>query len=126
MNTDIQDWLRYAESDLVSAEGLHRIGQDLHSVFFLQQSVEKTLKALLTKRTGSEPPRIHNLHKLADLCALPTSREQLRLLEILNGYYTESRYPGEMGGQLAPLTAAEAEAYLAQTREMIAWLRQRL
>ena len=126
MSKDIQEWLRYAESDMVSAEALHRFGQELHSIFFLQQSVEKTLKALLTKQTGSEPPRIHNLHKLADLCVLPTTREQLRLLEILNGYYTESRYPGEMDEQLPPLTAAEAEGYLAKAKEMIAWLRQRL
>lgn len=47
MDEHVQQWLRYADSDMVSAEALHRIGQELNAIFRLQQSVEKTLKALL-------------------------------------------------------------------------------
>ncbi len=92
---DIQTWLRYAESDMVSAEGLHGMGQELHAAFFLQQAVEKTLKALLLKRTGIEPPRIHSLRNLAERCKLDLQEQQARLIEQLSEYYIESRYPGD-------------------------------
>jgi hypothetical protein len=31
MDEDVQSWLRYAESDMISAEALHRIGQELNT-----------------------------------------------------------------------------------------------
>jgi len=49
IDEDIQHWLRFAESDMVSAEALHRAGQELNALFHLQQAVEKTLKALLLR-----------------------------------------------------------------------------
>ena len=49
IDEDIQHWLRFAESDMVSAEALHRVGQELNALFHLQQAVEKTLKALLLR-----------------------------------------------------------------------------
>ena len=46
MDKDILPWLRYAESDLASAEVLNHGGEYLNALFHLQQAVEKTLKAL--------------------------------------------------------------------------------
>ena len=61
IDEDIQHWLRFAESDMVSAEALHRAGQELNALFHLQQAVEKTLKELLLRRSEVQPPRIHGL-----------------------------------------------------------------
>lgn len=41
IDEDIQHWLRFAESDMVSAEALHRAGQELNALFHLQQAVER-------------------------------------------------------------------------------------
>jgi HEPN domain-containing protein len=109
MDRDAQHWLRIAASDVVSVEVLHGAGQDLHAMFFLQQAVEKTLKALIARQTQAAPPRIHNLHTLADLCGLKLERDQLHLLEVLNGYYAESRYPADWEPDLPTVTAKQAE-----------------
>jgi HEPN domain-containing protein len=94
MDEDLQYWLRLADSDMVSAEALHKAGQVLHCLFFLQQAVEKTLKALLVKNAAAAPPRIHNLHKLAERATLVLTREQALLLKNLSRFYLETRYPG--------------------------------
>jgi len=67
---DIPSWLHYAESDMISAEALHRIGQELNAIFHLQQAVEKALKALYIKQNPTMPPRLHNLRELASGCGL--------------------------------------------------------
>ena len=128
MDRDAQQWLRIAASDMVSVEILHRAGQDLHAMFFLQQAVEKTMKALIARETQTAPPRIHNLHTLANLCGLNLERERDRvhLLEVLNGYYTESRYPGEWEPDMPTVTSAEAAAYIGRAKELIEWLKQKL
>lgn len=92
-------------------------------MFFLQQAVEKTLKTVIVGRTRAAPPRIHNLHALADLLGLRLDRDQLHLLEVLNGYYTESRYPGEWEPDLPTLTVTQAEGYIERAKELIEWLK---
>ncbi len=126
MEEDIQPWLRYAEADMVSAEALIRAGQGLNGVFHLQQAAEKTLKALYIKQNLSMPPRVHDLHTLAEECKLDLSHQQKLLLDDLTRSYTGSRYPDS--GQQPPedITPEEAEQLMALTREFLQWLRQQL
>ncbi len=126
MDGKVQQWLRVAESDLVSAEALHRAGQELHAVFFLQQAVEKTMKALLLKKTAAEPPRIHNLRKLAEICELDLTTAQVELLEDLNGFYLESRYPFSLEGKEGEVLSHQAESLITAAKEFIAWLRSKM
>ncbi len=44
---DIQLWLRFAESDMTSAEALHGAGQELNAIFHLQQAAD--LNSLRTR-----------------------------------------------------------------------------
>ena len=95
IDEDIQHWLRFAESDMVSAEALHRARQELNALFHLQQAVEKTLKALLLRKSEVQPPRIHGLRGLSERCGLRLTKKQALLMENLSEYYVESRYPGD-------------------------------
>jgi len=126
MDADLQYWLRIAEPDVTSAEALHRAGQELHACFFLQQAVEKTLKALLVRETHSVPPRIHNLQKLAGLCGLDLTSDQTELLEDLNGLYLESRYPETRDAAELEAAADQAERLIGDAKEFIKWLRLRI
>jgi len=108
---------------MVSAEALHRAGQELHACFFLQQAVEKTLKALLVSKTHSVPPRIHNLQKLAGLCGIDLAGDQAELLEDLNGLYLESRYPEMRDATELEAAADQAERLISDAKEFIKWLR---
>ena len=68
-STDPQHWLLVSREDLRSA----RILLDAQppalyaAAFHAQQSAEKALKAFLVAR-GQEPPRVHSLDLLFDLC----------------------------------------------------------
>jgi len=126
MDEDIQPWLRYAESDMVSAEALIRAGQELNAIFHLQQAAEKTLKALYIKQKSSMPPRVHDLHKLAEECRLGLSRQQKLLLDDLTRSYTGSRYPESWEQPPEDITPEEAQQLMALTREFLQWLRQQL
>ena len=123
---DIQPWLRYAESDLASAEVLSHGGEYLNALFHLQQAVEKTLKALFIKQNSAMPPRIHGLDKLAEKCGLTLSREQRLLLDDLTRSYTGSRYPETWGQREDDITLEEVDELTAATKEFFTWLKQRL
>jgi len=56
--------------------------------------IEKSLKAILVCR-GQNPPRIHDLVRLAALVTAAVGRSEINAdeLERINQYYTFSRYP---------------------------------
>jgi HEPN domain-containing protein len=126
MDPDVQDWLRIAESDVTSAEVLHDARQELNAIFFLQQAVEKTLKAVLIKRTSLMPPRIHNLPELAGRCELKLAREQERLLKDLTVSYIDSRYPEQWGSAPPEISSEKTGRLIMESKEFIAWLKQKL
>jgi HEPN domain-containing protein len=126
MDEKIQKWLRFADSDLDSAVVLHRARQYPQTVFHLQQAIEKTLKALILKRSGAVPPRIHSLPKLVGHLGLQVPREQMLVLQDLTRYYAGSRYPEGLGESPLEVEAQEVERLLSFTQEFIAWLKQKL
>ncbi len=111
---------------MVSAEALHRIGQELNAIFHLQQAVEKTLKALWVKRAKAEPPRIHSLREIAEKCGFDLTKEQGLLLETLSEYYVESRYPGDWQETPATAVSKDVERLIPAAKEFIVWLRSRI
>lgn len=59
---------------------------------WIQQAVEKILKALYIKSTGKEPPYIHALEDLVEKVNL--QNELADLIVELDDYYFLIRYPG--------------------------------
>lgn len=93
-----KDWLETANLDLEAIT--HIIKNERltgHVAFHAQQSIEKSLKALI-EESGERVPRIHSLSKLFDLCSpllnIPVDED---ILFALDSLYIESRYPGELG-----------------------------
>jgi len=126
VDEDVQHWLRFAESDIVSAEALHHVGQELNALFHLQQAVEKTLKALLLRKSGLQPPRIHGLRGLSERCGLRLTEKQVLLIEYLTQYYVESRYPVDWYEGSFEATVIEVERLIPEAKELIAWLRSQI
>lgn len=90
-----QEWFDSAETDYQYAQIGLKQNQVFPQVAFLSQQVaEKMLKGFLVLH-NVEPPRIHDLTKLLDLCAkIKPEFEQLRdSCEALTGFYIEVRYP---------------------------------
>jgi len=98
MKPTTQQWLKYAQADLLNCERI--LDDDFLSniiAFHSQQTVEKCFKALIEEH-NSTIPRIHNLLRLHELIKQYLT-EEIDITEIiaLDNVYTASRYPGEIG-----------------------------
>jgi HEPN domain-containing protein len=99
-NEHVLEWFRFGDMDLDAAEPLqsHR-PQHLEIIcFHCQQSAEKYLKGYLIFSGLEQPPRIHDLRKLRQLCL--EYDEQFDLIadacEALTIYGVQPRYPDEI------------------------------
>ncbi len=88
------DWLRIAEKDLGRAERLLDIQDPAAAGFFLQQAVEKFLKAFLLSR-GWELERIHDLEALLNAALVydPALESFRPVCQKITGFYVMERYP---------------------------------
>ncbi len=100
MNDLTREWIDKAEGDFRMAKREAKVRKEPNHeavCFHSQQCAEKYLKAYLQDKSIYFP-KIHNLIKLLELC-LPSdaSFELLRdLLESLNKYAVEFRYPARL------------------------------
>jgi HEPN domain-containing protein len=94
----VKEWIAKAEEDYKTVLTLNRQRKNKlpNSIcFHCQQCIEKYLKAFLIYNE-SEPPRTHDLRKLNDVAVnFDASLNSIYdLLEQLNPYSVEFRYPG--------------------------------
>ena len=97
----LKQWLDKGNDDLRSAEYLstmHHPTPDEVICYHCQQSSEKYLKGFLFLN-DIEPPKIHNLIELMEMCVKINSNfsELLPQLDILRIYAILPRYPNELG-----------------------------
>lgn len=117
----LQEWLEKAEEDFEAAITLVRKRKNPtpNAVgFHCQQCIEKYLKALLISR-GVVFPKTHDLLELHKMCTpLEPSIELIGdLLDRLNPYAVEFRYPGEN------ITIDEAKTAVKAMREARRFIR---
>jgi HEPN domain-containing protein len=88
------DWLRIAERDLRRVQDMLAAHDPAAAGFFLQQAVEKFLKAFLLCR-GWQLRRIHSLDALLDdAVSYDPSLEQFRpVCQKITAFYFLERYP---------------------------------
>jgi HEPN domain-containing protein len=115
--TPISDWVEIARKDWVRIF-LHYQAQDFEGAgFFLQQALEKYLKAYLLQR-GWALDKIHQLHTLLDeaLGYDPELARFDRVCERVSSYYFTQRYPplGTTG-----LTQKMLQEDIEEARELI-------
>lgn len=119
------DWIFFADGDLAIARDA--MGQKLYHIvcFHAQQAVEKMLKAYLVKRDGVVP----KTHALADLYQrIVTTLSQLQryetAIEVLDRYYTATRYPDVLPGSLEEglPTEQDARQAIADAKKLSAFI----
>lgn len=126
MNPDVQRWLAQAEHDLENAERNHDAEMWDVSAFLAQQAAEKALKALVFDQTGSPPPRIHSIQRLADIAGV--RRDLAKEIVRLDDVYVASRYP-EAAAPLLPYEIIDedrAAATLDLAREVLSLVKRRI
>jgi len=92
--TASKEWLVIAYHDLKSAEILYNANHFTDSIGSdLQQSIEKTLKAILASQ-NKKIPKTHDLYEIYDLIEmLDFNEEELEFLDKATLYLKEDRYP---------------------------------
>ena len=115
----IAEWFQYADMDLASAEHLQSMRpQPLEIIcYHCQQSAEKNLKGYLIYKGIAEPPKIHNLIMLNNMCSDFDERfcDIDKACSVLTGYGVQPRYPQEIG--ITITDALKALEYARQVRD---------
>lgn len=86
--------MEYSRRDLESAKYLTRMKPDPFEIicYHCQQSVEKSLKAVLILK-GIRPPRVHDLDELISQCDIEELNLMRNMILPLNDYSVIIRYP---------------------------------
>ena len=97
-------------------------GQPDQCVFHCQQSVEKTLKALLIEKSPQGVARrVHDLVSLAEELELDLSDAEIGLLRLLSDQYLPARYGDEEIN-----SDVDIQQILDETERIVSWLEQQL
>jgi HEPN domain-containing protein len=123
----VRNWIERASYDLETAKSMLEAERYLYVGFFCQQAIEKLLKAKITQ-SGTEPPYIHNLIRLAEIAGIfnDLTEHQKDILGELTIHAVQSRY-GDFEGDISEvLNPIEAEDLLQKTKELFEWLRAKL
>ena len=116
-NPEVLGWIRKADADLAAARILAHADPPLpdQTGFLCQQAAEKYLKAFLLA-IGQEPPRIHDVEVLVEMCASadPEFERLLPEVEGLTEFAVLFRYPEEWSANVtASQTLPRAETVRA-------------
>ena len=119
-----REWVRKAENDFKVASQILLRRKDIvpdAACFFLQQCVEKYLKARLLE-AGIAFPRTHDLLQLLNLCATvePLWQAYAKAVDVMSDYAVDFRYPGHSA------TLREARVALKHCRSLRAEARRSL
>jgi len=92
-----EEWLKASYSDILVLKKIFSEELITHmTAFHSQQSVEKSLKAILEYH-GKSVPKKHDVLMLKDLVQTYLVIDNEDILDDLNDLYIESRYPGSFG-----------------------------
>lgn len=123
----IDYWIKSAEHDLESAESLYASGKYDWCLFICHIVIEKALKAAYVKTNNNQlPPKIHNLSRLAELSPIGFSMEDLELLDKINDFNIEARYPDFRFSFYEICTKDFTTEYFNKVKELFKWIKSRI
>lgn len=119
----IKYWLNSTEHDLDTLEALFDAGKYDWALFVGHLALEKTLKALFVRNNENRiPPKLHNLVRLAELSALNLDEDRKLLLDKINDFHIEVRYPEYKNEFYKICTKEFAQEHIGYIKELHKWL----
>jgi len=119
----INYWRESARHDLESAEGIFDSGRYDWCLFMGHLALEKLLKAIFVDRNDNDmPPKIHNLVRLAELSKIEIDDEQKFLLDKINDFNIQTRYPDYKLEFYKTCNAEYTHEHLGRIKEFYTWL----
>lgn len=123
----IQYWLDSAEHDWETAKNLYLTGKYDWCLFIGHLVLEKILKGIFVQDNNNQlPPKTHNLVKLAENTNLSLSEDKKFLLDEINDFNLEVRYPQFKNEFYKKCTKSFTEHYFKQIEGMEKWLRSQV
>lgn len=121
-------WIELSDYDIETANAMLTTKRLLYVGFMCHQAVEKLLKAYYVSKKRDNPPYTHNLSYLAKQAELYESltEEQKDFLDLLEPLNIEARYPTHKERLLKSLSVERCQTMLANTRELLAWIKKQL
>lgn len=90
----IKCWIDSAGHDFETIDALYSAGKYDWSLFIGHLVIEKIFKAHYVKNNENRiPPKLHNLIRLAELTGIELSEEKKMILDKINDFNIEVRYP---------------------------------
>jgi HEPN domain-containing protein len=118
----IQYWRESAQHDLESAEAIFNSGRHDWCLFIGHLALEKILKALFVKRNDNiNPPKIHNLVRLAELSKIDLDDDQRFFLDRINDFNLQMRYPDYKLEFYKRCDAKFANEQMSKIKEFYIW-----
>ncbi|GBU21787.1 hypothetical protein R80B4_01687 [Fibrobacteres bacterium R8-0-B4] len=128
MNKKVGLWLGICDREMKGARGLLKTKNYVLACYMCQQVLEKALKACIQNESADDPPRIHSLEKLSNLTKLKSelTDEQLKLVDKLDPFFIEARYPNYKTMLLAEVTPEACKQIIVKTEEFLSWIKKKL
>ena len=124
MRQEIENWLRQSEADLRKVKVLIKSKDFDGAVFYSQQAVEKSLKALCLLKF-KEILKGHSIIYFAQKVEVP--KEMISGIRDLNPEYLVTRYPDMAAGIPAELYDDEIAGKHEKTaQEVVAWVKKQI
>lgn len=124
MRRDAKNWLASADYDIETANHMLATGRYLYVIFMCHLALEKTLKAIAAEAQQKTPPRTHDLLYLVNLGSVNLSQEHSDFIGKINNASIPTRYPEDLAKAITAFPRGVAENYLAETKEVLEWLKQ--
>ena len=123
----VQHWLDSAAHDWDTADHLFSTGKYDWCLFIGHLVLEKILKAHFVQDNDNQlPPKTHNLIKLAENTRLSLTEEQKILLDEINDFNLEARYPQFKNEFYKKCSKEFSGYYFKQIEGMATWLKSRI
>lgn len=118
----VKYWLTGSKEDFDTAEILFQNRKYHHALFFCHLSIEKMLKAIVVKSTGTAPPLSHDLVRLAEKAGLDLNKPQKHELVEITTFNIGARYDDYKLSFRKKAKKQFSLKYINKTREMLQWL----
>ena len=122
----IKYWLDSATHDLDTSRDLLEIGRYDWALFIGHLALEKTLKANYVNHHNKIPPKLHNLVRLAELSTLELNVKRKNLLDKINDFNIEVRYPAYRQEFYKICTKEFATENLEIIEDFIKWIESQI
>jgi HEPN domain-containing protein len=118
----IDYWIKTAEDDYKTMINLYNSGDYTWSLFIGHLVIEKILKATYIKNADENPPKTHDLLRLAEKAKLELNEEKEDLLDLITTFNINARYPDYKRSFRERCTREFTEDSINRIKELKIWL----